>query len=220
MLLDPQPVSRPPVASQDGDVTGGDGSCTAAALFSIGVFPSMSAAVLGLDAEIVHMHEKLCKERGECEESEAGIRGEQWHQEAVKRSVIASGWHFKTLPIDPTQSSRVNLRTVLMKGAYLVIGVTNNQWYKDRKKQPLKYPDWSADAPAVDTDGWVHSIAVVDGHVYDFQTRVPLSALWIEPNNQPNPHKGYMRTIRRVWQIYRCSQLDKGCKGGCIRIAM
>jgi hypothetical protein len=40
-ILDPSyasgHVSRPPVALQDDEVTGGDGSCTAAALFTIGV---------------------------------------------------------------------------------------------------------------------------------------------------------------------------------------
>ena len=59
-----------------------------------------------------------------------------------------------------------------------------------KKKQPLKYPDWPADAPAADTTGWVHSIAIVDGHVCDFQTHTSLSALWLESNNQPQPRKG------------------------------
>eukprot|EP00966_Prymnesium_polylepis_P113800 2630564-Prymnesium_polylepis.1 len=72
----------PPAASQDGETSGGDGGCTARALTTIGVFPSTSAAVRELDAEIAPMHQKLCRERGECDESEAGIRGEQWHQEA------------------------------------------------------------------------------------------------------------------------------------------
>ena len=207
---------RPPAASKDGETSGGDGGCTAAALSSIGVFPSTSAAVRRLDAEIAPLHQKLCRERGDCDESEAGVRGEQWHQEAVKRAVVAAGWHFKTLPINPTQPACVDLKATLAEGSYLVVGVTNNRWYEGKKKQPLKYPDWPADTPAADTTGWVHSIAIVDGHVCDFQTRQPLSALWLESNNQPQPRKGYMRTIRKVWKLHRCSRRGTGCKGACI----
>ena len=205
-------MCRPPVD----ETSGGDGGCTATALTAIGVYHSTSAAVRALDAEIAPHHQKLCRERGECAESEAGIRGEQWHQEAVKRAVVVAGWHFKTLPINPTQPVCVNLKTALASGSYLVVGVTNNLWYKGKKKQPLKYPDWPADAPAADTTGWVHSIAIVDGHVCDFQTRQPLSALWLESNNQPQPRKGLMRTIRKVWKLHRCSRTGTGCKGACI----
>eukprot|EP00966_Prymnesium_polylepis_P183153 4244417-Prymnesium_polylepis.1 len=70
----------------------------------------------------------------------------------------------------------------------------------------------------MDTTGWVHSIAIVDGHVCDFKTRQPLSALRLESNNQPQPRKGYMRTIRKIWRVYRCSRRGTGCKGACIGV--
>ena len=159
-----------------------------------------------LDAEIPRQHEKLCNERGQCDESEAGIRGEQWHPEVIKRAVVKTGWHLKKLSIDPKQAECVDLRATLANGSYLVVGVTNNQWYKGSTKQPRKYPDWPVDAPASDPAGWVHSIAVVDGQVCDFQARQPISALSIEKNNQPDPRKGYMRTIRRVWRLHQCSR--------------
>ena len=183
------PVHRPPAASKDDEMSGGDGGCTATALSAVGVFSSTKEAVRALDTEITPQHEKLIKERGHCEESEAGIRGEQWHQEAVKRAVVAAGWHFQTLPINPTQAGCVDLKATLTSDSYLVVGVTNNQWWKGKTKQIRKYPDWPADAPAKDTTGWVHSIAVVDGRVRDFQTHQPISALWLEKNNQPHPHK-------------------------------
>ena len=65
----------------------------------------------------------------------SGIRGEQWHQEAIKLAVVKAGWHFKTLPIDPKQAECVDLRTTLTNGFYLVVGVTNNQWYRGKTKQ-------------------------------------------------------------------------------------
>jgi hypothetical protein len=209
------PVSRSPAASKDGETSGGDGGCTASALSAIGVFPSMSAAVRGLDAEITPQHEKLCRERHECLESEAGIRGEQWHIEAIKQAVLAAGWHFKRLPIHPAHPGCVDLKATLTSGSHLVVGVTNNQWYQGKQKQKLKYPDWPADAPAVDPTGWVHSIAIVNGRVRDFDTCQPLSSLWLQANNQPLPHKGYMRTIRNVWRLHRCARPGTGCKGIC-----
>ena len=208
--------SRPSAAFADEATAGGDGGCTAKALSAIGVFPSATAAVLGLDAQITPQHEKLCRERGECAESEAGVRGEQWHEETIKRAVIAAGWHFQTLHINPAQAAHADLRVTLKSGSYLVVGVTNNLWFNGKKKQPLKYPGWAADAPALDTAGWVHSIAVLDGHVCDFDARLPLSALWLEANNQPDPHRGYMRTIRKVWQLHRCSLPGTGCRGACV----
>ena len=83
-------------------------------------------------------------------------------------------------------------------------------------KQPLKYPDWPADAPDKDPNGWVHSIAVVDGQVCDFQLHQPISVLSLEKNNQPDPCKGYMRTIRRGWRLRPCSRPGTGCKGTCV----
>ena len=122
------PEGRPPAASQDGETrSDGSGSCTAAALSAIGVFASAAEAARGLDAQIAPLHEKLCRERGSCAESEAGVRGEQWHPEATKRAVVAAGWHIRTLAIDPAQPTCVDLKTVLRSGSYLLVGVTNNR---------------------------------------------------------------------------------------------
>ena len=199
---------------------GGDGGCTAVALVEIGVWHSKQAAVTALDAQIVNMHEELQRRRGNtCEEREAGIRGEQWHDEAIQRAVKAQGWHFRKVVIDPTNIKSLDLRCTLNTGKYLMIGVTNNQWYKGNKKQPLKYPAEPANAPAVDSTGWVHSIAIVDGRMHDHSHDNALSCLWLRVDNQPKPDKGYMRTIRKVWRVYRCTHhLGTGCKGKCKRM--
>ena len=50
----------------------------------------------------------------------------------------------------------------------------------------------------------MHSIAVVDGKVLDANKTVPISSLWIKANNQPDPKKGYMRSIRKVYRVHKC----------------
>ena len=208
------PVSQPPAASQDGETTGGDGGCTAAALANIGVFASKGAAAKALDAQIKPLHAKFVRERGECDESDAGIRGEQWHLEAICEAVKTAGWHFKTVPIHSGQAKCVDLRDTLKDGLYLIIGVVNARFEKHRKMVWL-HKGYPANAPHDNPDEWIHSIAVTDGSVQDFTRKESLAALWLQANNQPKPEKGYMRTIRKVWRVYKCVHPGTGCKGDC-----
>ena len=201
---------------------GGDGGCTAVALTTLGVWPSDVEAAVALDAQIAPLHEKWLRERGSCDESEAGIRDEQWHEEAIWNAIIAAGWHVKRLALDPTKADR--LKTELAHGRYLVFGVTNNRWCKRVKGtvrlQPLKYPDWSADAPRLSSVDWHHSVAIVDGQLRDHATTMPLTSehpLWLRADNQPDRDKGWLRSIRKVWRIYPCTRPGSSCRGGCAR---
>ena len=148
------PLSAEEVALGDSNDGGDVGGCTAEALVRIGVWPGKEAAIAGLDAQIQSMTEELQRRRGgPLEEAEAGVPGEQWHEEAIKRAVVERGWHFQKVKIDSTNAKAVDLRQVLMSGSYLVICVTNNRWYKGAKAR-IKYPDYPADAPA--TSATVH----------------------------------------------------------------
>jgi len=211
-------TSPSPTSEAHGEDHGGDGGCTAVALVNIGVWPNLGAAVAALDAQIPILHAKFVRERGGCDESEAGIRGEQWHTEAIANAVKAAGWHIRTVTIHPTHPEKVSLKQELKHGSFLTIGVTNNRWVKVvglKERLQLKYPDYPANAPAISTDGWVHSIAIVDGRVRDFHLNEPLSSLWLQGDNQPNRNKGYMRSIRKVWRVFKCTQPGTGCKGKC-----
>lgn len=220
----PGPCSAPPVLcvgavaqSDSMGLNGGDGGCTASAMKDIGVWESKEAAVVALNAQIGPMHEELERRWGQkCDVSEAGIEGEQWHEETIKRAVVAQGWHFKKLKIDATDPKAVGLKEELRDGSYFMIGVTNNEWFRGGKKQPLKYPDYPANAPAVDSAGWVHSIAVINGRVIDHSVNESLAALWLGSDNQPNPKKGYMRSIRKVLRMTKCCKPDTGCRGECV----
>lgn len=221
----PGPSSLPPalsaeeVAQGDSMEHGGDGGCTASAMVEIGVWSSKEAAVADLDAQIAPMHQELQRRWGRaCDESEAGIHGEQWHEEAIKRAVVARGWHFHKVKIDATDAQAVDLKDTLKAGRFFTIGVTNNRWYKGAKKQQLKYPNYHANAPAVNSAGWIHSIAIVDGRVLDHHINEVLSSLWLRADNQPNPDKGYMRSIRKVWRVTKCCNPGTGCRGACIRL--
>ena len=83
----------------------------------------------------------------------------------------------------------------------------------------IKYPDYPADAPATGAAGWVHSIAIIDGHVRDGLADELLSSLWIRADNRPDPEKGYMRSVRKVWRVSKCRSPGSGCRGMCVRRA-
>ena len=199
------------------ETSGGDGGCTAVAMHHLAVWETRDAAVTALDAQIEPMHKELERRWGEpCDESEAGLKGDKWHSEAIKRAVVANGWHFKKVKIEQTDHKAVELKTELKNGSYFVIGVTNNEWYKGTRKQPLKYPEFQADAPVVDNTDWMHSIAVVDGRVLDHDVNESLASLWLGADNQPNTKKGYMRSIRKVWRVTKCCHPGTGCRGECV----
>ena len=220
----PGPCSSPPVLcvgavvqSGSAGLNGGDGGCTASAMKDIGVWESKEAAVVALNAQIGPMHEELERRWGKkCDVSEAGIEDEQWHEEAIKRAVVAQGWHFKKLKIDATDPKAVGLKEELRDGSYFMIGVTNNAWVRGSKRQKLKYPGYNATAPAVDAAGWVHSVAIMNGRLLDHGANESLASLWLGSKNQPNPHKGYMRSIRKVWRMTKCCNHGTGCRGECV----
>jgi hypothetical protein len=213
----PPALSAEEVVLGDSKEHGDGGGCTAESLVRIGVWSCKEAAVARLDAQIQPMAEELQRRRGRpLEAVEAGIAGEQWHEEAIKRAVVEQGWHFHKVKIDSTDAKAVDLMQALNTGNYLVTGVTNNCWYKGKKAR-IKYPDYPADAPATSAAGWVHSIAIIDGHVRDGGVDELLSSLWIRADNRPDPGKGYMRSIRKVWRVSKCSRPDSGCRGACVR---
>ena len=168
------------------------------ALTKIKVWSSKSAAVAALDAQIPVLHAKWSDK----DESEAGMRGDYWHMEAVTAAVINARWHMR------------KVTTLGATGSYLVIGVTNNVWTQNGKTFLTKYPEYPADAPHTDPTPWVHSIAVIDGVIHDFTLRTSARYLWLDENGQPDPARGYMRTIRRIYRLTKCTG-GHDCKGAC-----
>ena len=211
-----QPIDPADTANHE-NTTGGDGGCTAVALHNLGIFPSVLSAVLALDAQIPPLRIAfLAQGHGY---NAAGIPGEQWHESVIMQAIWDTGWHAHSVAIDPTNPPCVELKSLLKTDSYLIIGKTNNAWSKcvkgKKKRQPLKYPTEDEDAPATEP-GWVHSIVVKDGSLYDFDANFPISCLWLDGNNQPDPYHGYMRTIRKVWRVYKCADGKPGCKGKCV----
>ena len=212
--IDPTEHSSMPQACGGSPVNGngGNGGCTAVALAKLGIFSSTTAATEALDAEIAPLHRKWLKLRGPCEDSEAGIRGEQWHDEAISNAIKTSKrWYVKRLRFDKQNPNAVSLKAVFKQRGrrFLVFGVTNNEWSKRSngkiRAQPLKYPDCSADAPKISIDGWHHTVAICDGKLHDHTVKMALTAehpLWIrDADNQPNRDLGWLRSIRKVWEI-------------------
>ena len=210
-----------PPASDTEVAHGGDGGCSAVALVALGVWLTLAEAKAALDAQIAPLHQKfLSIQKFVCAESEAGIRGVQWHDEAIWAAVLAAGWHVRRLDIHPTHAKKDSLATELARGKYLFFGKTNNRWaIKKRNGRPefhLKYDGYTEDAPTDPEQNWHHTVAVINGQMLDFDAKFSgKEAMWLRDNNQPDPDKGYMRTTRKVWRVSKCVASEHGCTGGC-----
>ena len=219
-----QELSSVPPASDNEVAHGGDGGCAAVALVALGVWLTLAEAIAALDAQIAPLHQKFVSiQKFVCAESEAGIPGEQWHEEAICEAVKAAGWHVHKLHIHPTHAKKVSLATELARGKYLFFGKTNNRWaIKRRNGRPefhLKYDGHAVDAPTDPEQNWHHTVAVINGQMLDFKSKFSVKeAMWLRDDNQPDPAKGYMRTTRKVWRLSKCiASAGKPCRGQCKR---
>lgn len=121
-----------------------------------------------------------------------------------------------------------NFKTELESGMCIVQGVSNNKWsYRQSNgkqvEQELKYgnistagiDDSTQASYGKDADsGWIHLIAISNGNLLDFDLvedrrrdrsgggpATVKAAMWLRDDNQPDPAKGYMRTVLKVWRI-------------------
>ena len=159
------------------------------------------------------------REHGPCDESEAGTRGDEWHEDAIRRALTGAGWHVTELALQSTDDFL--LRTELADGgSFLVFGVTNNQWSRRSSKigyqvQPLKYPDEPADGPVHSPDDWKHTVAVVDGAMHDGAVCMRLTRhhpFWLRANNQPDAVNGWLRSIGKVWRLSAGGDFPSGAE--------
>jgi hypothetical protein len=129
----PEHSSLPP--ADDGAAGhGGDGGCTASALAAMGVWHTAAEAAAALNAQIEPLHRKWLGERGPCDESEAGIRNEQWHELAIFAALKDKIWHARKVNMHPTKKGAVSLNEELKRGQYLIFGIANNRWSKRIKR--------------------------------------------------------------------------------------
>ena len=228
ILINDGSSQRPPAVIVDEcGVSVDAGGCTAAALTNLGIFEfSLShpmwykAAAEALDQQILPMWNKFLKERGppDLEISELGIPGEQWHIEVIKRAVQDAGWHFNKVISRHFMKDWAKLSKKLQSGRYLIIGVLSNVLKIAGKRERKKYDEYTMDAPHKDPTNWLHSIAVVDGTVYDGEEKYPISCLHLNQFNVPDKQHAYMLRIDKVYQLFKCAAdplRGASCKGGC-----
>ena len=72
--------------------------------------------------------------------------------------------------------------------------------------------------PVDNPHGWRHSIAVGGGNVLEKEFRMSAQWLWLD-KSQPDPTKGYMQKILKVYRIAKCRSKASGCKGQCLKLA-
>ena len=209
------------------DVPIGDGGCVAHALHAAGVWNTAPDAMAALNAEIEPVRRKFRPDqRGE---EYVGKPNDRWHPEVVQRAVVNKGYHFRKVDL-----INGNLKKEMESGCFLVDGVLNDTYVIPMEKDEYE-PEWVASdntlpegkgrlytcpgdetSPDDDEAGWRHAILVKDGRVLDRQVeKAATLSLHLGNDNKPDPDKGYMRKIYKVYRIFPCTAKEKGCKGEC-----
>ena len=191
--LEPTPAEvETEVESDDEDAPDAKGACWANTLARAGIFASVTAATAALDAQI----EELGKD--------AGIPGDTWHLRAIDRAVCRAGHRIKALPAD------CPMRDVLEHGTYAVEGIQNKVWYLGNQKVDVWGPEMPG--PDVAPSEWRHVVCVKDGKILDWEFAgdgaplsdrgvQSLSALRLRADNTVDVHKGYFRSIHKVYEL-------------------
>ena len=189
---------------------GGEGATSAAAVLAHLFYArSHTAATAAIDNQV------------DPQDRFSGIKGHQYSETTFKRTVGAAGYFMDELDLKKCSiNSAFN-----SDGVYIVAGVTNNKWclknLRSGNPRPwadpnlLKYNGKKGDdvAPGIDDStqpsfgsgadtGWHHLIAISNGNLLDFDSMYSVrEAMWLGEDNQPDPNRSYMRTIRKVWRI-------------------
>lgn len=206
--------------------TVGGGGCTAVGLAKLGVFPSVDEAKAKLNALIPKVAAKLGR-TGEDVAAFVGVEDDCWHPEVVKRAVIDEGWHFHKLHL-----SSVDLREEVKSGSLLIDGVLNDSYVRTTRRGDstilgltpegdgfVRVPTDPDDttSPITNEAGWRHMIATRNGQVLEKEFSLPTDWLWLGFNSQPDPKKGYLYKVLKVYRVFKCKSKRKGCKGECQR---
>ena len=175
-----------------GSMVEDDGKCAAKAAMLLGIFGDLEEAVRSMDAIKDSLSFHRNRYIGLC-------------SEAITKAVIRAGCDVTKLVINPKRPDRVDLRTRLSKGWFLLDGTLNQDWYLHKSLFTNGAPDEVG--PEHAPHMWRHMIAVIDGTLLEYTTdhgvaRYSSRWLWIgEDGVTPDPRKGYMRHILKVYEV-------------------
>ena len=208
-----------PMGSYEPGGKGGANSAVLANTVYGGSIRSIPAATKGLNGQI------------DAKNGRHGFKDKQYAESTFKAAVVAKGFEIEELDdISETNTGFLKTELNRHGGMFIVGGVINNEWYLKnlRSGKPCQWEDpnylnkflnhpnareGDDVAPGIDDStqpsfgsgadtGWHHLIAISNGNLLDFDKKYSVNeAMWLGDDNQPDPTKGYMRTIRKVWRI-------------------
>ena len=157
-----------------------------------------------------------------------GIDGESWSHEVVSTAVKLRGYHWERIRV--AGSSAADLKTLLAstgpRARFFVDGILNKHWRRGKHRMCTDPTDPTD--PAQERARWRHAVPVVDGVVREqLGMNVKVEWLWLDAaTNQPDPGRGYLREVLRVYRVVRCRAPDDDapaggrhsrCRGECLR---
>jgi hypothetical protein len=96
--------------------------------------------------------------------------------------------------------------------------VLNSSFVKLISGKPVRYDTDKEDttSPQNNQAGWRHAIAVDHGRILEKEFAMSTKWLWIRGANRPDPDRGYMYKVLKVYRISECASPGTGCKGACV----
>ena len=174
------------------------GGCVAVALWKLGIFSSKEEAVAALDAQRDDWESWTgpgrLREDQKCD-AFLGKRGETWHRQIIKRTVLAAGYHFNIVPATELNSTDM----------FLIDGVANDRYLQGETEKKGKWVepyelDDPGDNPRDNPRNWQHVIAVKGGKLCRTYTNVSMRWLHLD-NGKPDPETGFFIRIDKVYKL-------------------
>jgi hypothetical protein len=132
--------------------------------------------------------------------------------------VIDAGYDWRKVDVEVSKA-HADLREVLKKGSYLVDGILNQVWFQG-KTECINAEGETG--PEVDEKAWRHAVAVKGGFVHEWTgagiDKFGAKWLWLRDDGvTPDPQKGYMRKILKVYSVSRREEGDRGASGVSVK---
>ena len=217
----PEPPSAAEVATAINMTPLGSGGCVAHTLYRLGIFASVEDATTRLNYEIAPvLARKLLAfdyssdggflDTDEVARRSVGIRDNCWGVEVMASALGKAGYNVLEIDLET-----VDLGALLRgAGRFLVDGVLNLEYTAaDGVTVITNDPmDDTLPSPAEAPERWRHSVAVIDGTIFEQMDReLSVECLWLceacevttkgAPSARPDVQRGYLRQIDRVFEV-------------------
>ena len=186
-----------PLGCENVDDNVGGGGCTAHTLMELKVFPTVADAMTALNRNgEIELQKRIQEHDLDYEAAKVYTANDNWCRVVITQTCIQYGHDVEKLKL-----KNVRLKDELKSGLFIIDGTQNQDWQHGRCKY-VNDPTYPGRGPDQDPKSWRHSIAVIDGTIYEQNNqKISTKWLWLNDDNTVDVNKGYMRNILIVYRL-------------------